>query len=67
MSFNIVWGTAVMKKQLICSWCQPPSVMREGALPASHGICPTCSQALLAEVVPVSAVERAIEETQRHR
>lgn len=25
---------------LICAWCS--TVLRDGALPATHGICPTC-------------------------
>jgi hypothetical protein len=43
---------------LICSWCT--RVLREGALPASHGICPTCAARLTQP--PVSAVERMLEE-----
>jgi hypothetical protein len=31
-------------RQVICSWCVPPRVMVEGTLPASHGMCPTCSE-----------------------
>lgn len=28
--------------KLICAWCQ--RVMRNGTLPASHGICPDCQK-----------------------
>lgn len=33
---------------LICAWCS--LVMRDGTLPASYGICPTCEQRLHAEL-----------------
>jgi hypothetical protein len=26
--------------QLVCVWCEPSHVLREGNLPASHGMCP---------------------------
>lgn len=26
--------------KLICCWCDPPHVMRDGIEPASHGACP---------------------------
>jgi hypothetical protein len=26
--------------RLVCCWCDPPHVMREGTEPASHGACP---------------------------
>lgn len=38
------------------------------ALPTSHGACPECIIALLADtVVPISDVEREIEEAERAR
>lgn len=49
--------------KVVCSWCNV--VMAEGALPASHGICPSCSAKALGEAPPVSTVERTIEEAQR--
>lgn len=36
--------------QLVCAWCRPMHVIREGSLPASHGICPTAQARLDAEV-----------------
>ena len=33
---------------LVCAWCL--LVMREGTLPASHGLCPTCAARLHAEL-----------------
>ena len=32
--------------RLICSWCQ--RLLREGTLPPSHGICPTCKEQVMA-------------------
>jgi len=26
--------------QVVCCWCVPPHVLSEGALPASHTMCP---------------------------
>lgn len=33
--------------KVICAWCRV--VLRDGNLPISHGICPTCSAKLAAE------------------
>jgi hypothetical protein len=51
----------------VCSWCN--AIIREGTLPISHGCCPTCIVALLADVppLPIPAVEQLIEEVQRSR
>jgi hypothetical protein len=35
--------------KVVCSWCQ--LVMRDGALPISHGICPACRAKFEAEAV----------------
>lgn len=26
----------------VCSWCQPPRVIREGIEPVTHGVCEAC-------------------------
>jgi hypothetical protein len=52
--------------KVLCAWCGV--LMKDGALPISHGCCKSCVATLLGEVSPpVSPVERAIEETQRSR
>lgn len=28
--------------QRICAWCQPPRVLTQGALPATHTVCDEC-------------------------
>ena len=33
---------------LLCAWCN--NVIREGSLPASHGICDRCSRQVQAEL-----------------
>lgn len=58
---------------VVCAWCQ--TVLCEGTPGAltSHGMCDACSATLLADLdddpqpVPVSAVERFLEEAQRAR
>ena len=45
--------------KLICGWCQ--IVMRDGSLPASHGLCPTCAEKLQAETDRVQAARLAQE------
>ena len=45
--------------KLICSWCGLE--MRDGSLPASHGVCPTCAAKLHAEADRVQAARLALE------
>lgn len=33
--------------KVVCGWCQ--SLMRDGALPVSHGMCPACIVRMEAE------------------
>lgn len=44
------WALATQQAPLktICAWCS--RVMREGTLPASHGMCPACSAKMHAEL-----------------
>lgn len=39
---NHITETETTPITLICAWCD--LVLRDGTLPASHGICPTCQQ-----------------------
>jgi hypothetical protein len=37
----------MMAIQEVCAWCK--TVTREGSLPATHGICPSCMEQVLRE------------------
>jgi hypothetical protein len=54
-----------MTLKLVCSWCH--NTIREGALPASHGICAKCAERMEDELARAAAspVERPIEDAER--
>src|SRR6185436_3360823 len=52
--------TPVLLPQIVCCWCVPSHVVREGAPPSSHGPCPVAVAKLLAEC---AAYETARAET----
>ena len=46
--------------QVNCSWCQ--AILREGALPASHGICEACAKKYFGAEGGLSAKEECDED-----
>lgn len=45
--------------KIICAWCG--KVLREGTLPASHGICRECKRAMQAEAdAVVEAMDKGV-------
>lgn len=45
------------RRAIVCAWC--PKVLRDGAAPASHGICPGCKARQLSRAFGAAAARHA--------
>jgi hypothetical protein len=45
---RLVFNCMKMVTKCVCGWCQ--TLIRDGITPVSHGMCPSCSEKLLAQL-----------------
>lgn len=41
---------SAIPQRIVCAWCKPMKVIREGRLPASHAMCDDCQSLMNADI-----------------